>query len=97
MKPQRTNAMTAIGKRVLDDTMHKVADKPARPGSVTKGWLGRGAMHSLAGRADQAAEADGAVGGHPEYTDVGQDRHETRERAVIMATVRRVPEARAST
>ncbi len=69
----------AVGKRVLDDTMDKVADKPARPGSVTKGWIGRGTMHSLAGRADQA-EADESVGWHPDYTDLCQDRHETRER-----------------
>ncbi|MFF1962455.1 ABC-three component system protein [Streptomyces sp. NPDC058232] len=69
----------AIGKRVLDDTMDKVADKPARPGSVTEGWIGRGTMHSLAGRTDQAAEAEDSVGWHPDYTDLCQNHHETRD------------------
>ncbi|MFD7757275.1 ABC-three component system protein [Streptomyces sp. NPDC059757] len=69
----------AIGKRVLDDTMDKVADKPARPGSVTEGWIGRGTMHSLAGRTDQAAEAEESVGWHPDYTDLCQNHHETRD------------------
>ncbi|MFE2091585.1 ABC-three component system protein [Streptomyces sp. NPDC059460] len=69
----------AIGKRVLDDTMDKVADKPARPGSVTEGWIGRGTMHSLAGRTDQAADAEDSVGWHPDYTDLCQNHHETRD------------------
>jgi hypothetical protein len=69
----------AIGKRVLDDTMDKVADKPARPGSVTEGWIGRGTMHSLAGQTDQAAEAEDSVGWHPDYTDLCQNHHETRD------------------
>ncbi|QLH19291.1 ABC-three component system protein [Streptomyces sp. Rer75] len=65
----------AAGKRVLDDTMEKVADKPARPGSTTEGWIGRGTMHSLAGRA-QTAHDDDSVGWHPDYPDLCQNHNE---------------------
>ncbi|QTI87224.1 ABC-three component system protein [Streptomyces sp. AgN23] len=65
----------AAGKRVLDDTMDKVADKPARPGSTTEGWIGRGTIHSLAGRA-QTADDDDSVGWHPDYPDLCRTRDE---------------------
>ncbi|MFJ7593355.1 ABC-three component system protein [Streptomyces sp. NPDC097617] len=54
----------AIGKQVLKETMDKVADKPARPGSITESWIGRGTMHSLA---DRAATSNKPVGWHPRY------------------------------
>ena len=54
-----------IGQMVLDGTMEAVADKPARPGSTTAGWIGRGTMHSLA---DRAAKAEDPVGWHPDYS-----------------------------
>ncbi|MEU1790280.1 ABC-three component system protein [Streptomyces sparsogenes] len=65
----------AVGKRVLDDTMDKVADMPARPGSTTEAWIGRGTMHSLAGRA-QTADDEESVGWHPDYPDLCQNRNE---------------------
>lgn len=65
----------AAGKRVLDDTMDKVADMPARPGSTTEAWIGRGTMHSLAGRA-QTADDDESVGWHPDYPDLCQNHNE---------------------
>ncbi|MEW2573993.1 ABC-three component system protein [Streptomyces sp. NPDC047070] len=68
----------AAGKRVLDETMDKVADKPARPGSTTEGWVGRGTMHSLADRA-RTAGAEDAVGWHPDYPDLCQSRNEPRD------------------
>jgi hypothetical protein len=68
----------AVGKRVLDDTMDKVADKPARPGSTTEGWIGRGTMHSLADRA-HAADAEDSVGWHPDYPDLCQSRNEPQD------------------
>lgn len=67
---------TAAGKRVLDDTMDKVADIPARPGSVTQGWIGRGTMHGLAGRAHVANEE--SVGWHPDYPDLCQNHSESQ-------------------
>lgn len=70
---------TAAGKRVLDTTMDNVADKPARPGSVTEAWIGRGTMHSLAGRAD-SAETEDRVGWHPDYLDMCRDRDEPRNK-----------------
>lgn len=65
----------AAGKRVLNDTMDKVADLPARPGSTTEGWIGRGTMHSLAGRPRDADDED-AVGWHPDYPDLCQNHHD---------------------
>lgn len=56
-----------VGKEVLNQTMDAVADKPARPGSTTAGWIGRGTMHSLADRANTAPEP---VGWHPEYDNL---------------------------
>ncbi|MER5358383.1 ABC-three component system protein [Streptomyces sp. NPDC002785] len=67
----------AAGTRVLNDTMDKVADLPARPGSITEGWIGRGTMHSLAGR--HTAEDDESVGWHPDYPDLRQSHHESRD------------------
>lgn len=60
----------AIGQNVLDNTMDVAADKPARPGSTTAGWIGRGTMHSLADRAGHPDTAPDAVGWHPNYTDL---------------------------
>jgi hypothetical protein len=65
----------AVGKRVLDDTMDKAAGLPARPGSTTESWIGRGTMHSLAGRA-QSTDDDESVGWHPDYPDLCQDHNE---------------------
>jgi len=58
----------AAGRRILDDTMDRVADIPARPGSNTEGWIGRGTMHGLADRAQVADEE--SVGWHPDYPDL---------------------------
>ncbi|WP_327350294.1 ABC-three component system protein [Streptomyces sp. NBC_01304] len=66
-----------VGKRVLDDTMDKAADMPARPGSTTEGWIGRGTMHSLAGRAQNAGD-DESVGWHPDYPDLCQSHNESQ-------------------
>ncbi|MEV0701081.1 ABC-three component system protein [Saccharopolyspora sp. NPDC050389] len=65
----------AIGKRVLDDIMDKVADKPARPGSATEGWIGRGTMHSLAGR-PQTAEPEDSIGWHPDFPELRRSHNE---------------------
>ncbi|MGW4177067.1 ABC-three component system protein [Streptomyces rubiginosohelvolus] len=65
----------AVGQRVLHDTMDKVADLPARPGSTTERWIGRGAMHSLAGRPRTDDDED-AVGWHPDYPDLCQGHHD---------------------
>ncbi|MFI5799769.1 ABC-three component system protein [Streptomyces sp. NPDC051677] len=64
-----------VGKRVLDDTMDKAAGMPARPGSTTEGWIGRGTMHSLADRA-QSADDHESVGWHPDYPDLCQNYNE---------------------
>lgn len=53
-----------IGKDVLMTTMRVVANMPARQGSSTEGWIGRGTMHSLADCANTAAEP---VGWHPNF------------------------------
>jgi hypothetical protein len=68
----------AVGKRVLDGTMDKAAGMPARPGSTTESWIGRGTMHSLAGRA-QSADDDESVGWHPDYPDLCQGLNEQRD------------------
>ncbi|MFE5399609.1 ABC-three component system protein [Streptomyces sp. NPDC056568] len=65
----------AVGKRVLDDSMDKAAGIPARPGSTTESWIGRGTLHSLAGRA-HSAEDDESVGWHPDYPDLCQNHNE---------------------
>jgi hypothetical protein len=57
----------SVGKDVLKQTMDAVADEPARPGSTTVGWIGRGTMHSLA---DRATTADDPVGWHPHFEDM---------------------------
>ncbi|MFC4035764.1 ABC-three component system protein [Streptomyces polygonati] len=54
----------SVGKEVLKETMDAVADEPARLGSTTVGWIGRGTMHSLADRAGTAQEP---VGWHPRF------------------------------
>ncbi|MFE9181329.1 ABC-three component system protein [Streptomyces sp. NPDC007126] len=59
----------AAGKRILHETMDKVAGLPARPGSTTEGWIGRGAMHSLADR-PRTRDDDEAVGWHPDHPDL---------------------------
>ncbi|MGF2213771.1 ABC-three component system protein [Streptomyces albidoflavus] len=64
----------AVGKRVLDDSMDKAAVLPARPGSTTESWIGRGTLHSLAGRT--YAEDDETVGWHPDYPDFCQKHNE---------------------
>lgn len=66
------------GKRILDDTMDKVAGMPARPGSTTEAWIGRGTMHSLADRA-HTADDDESVGWHPDYPDLCQNHNEPRD------------------
>lgn len=66
------------GQDVLDDTMDKAAVMPARPGSITAAWIGRGTMHSLADRADQA-EAEESVGWHPDYGHRCRRHDQTRE------------------
>ncbi|MGJ5831967.1 ABC-three component system protein [Streptomyces ossamyceticus] len=65
----------AVGKRVLDDSMDKAAGIPARPGSTTESWIGRGTLHSLAGRA-HSAEDDESVGWHPDYPDLCRNHNE---------------------
>ncbi|MCF4136542.1 hypothetical protein L1856_06015 [Streptomyces sp. Tue 6430] len=54
--------------------MDKAAGIPARPGSTTESWIGRGTLHSLAGRAH--AEDDESVGWHPDYPDLCQNHNE---------------------
>ncbi|MEU9348987.1 ABC-three component system protein [Streptomyces sp. NPDC048278] len=65
----------AVGKRVLGDSMDKAGGIPARPGSTTESWIGRGTLHSLAGRA-HSAEDDESVGWHPDYPDLCQSHTE---------------------
>lgn len=83
-RTRRVNAGTSereqqdVGQDILDDTMDKVAAMPARPGSVTAAWIGRGTMHGLADRADQA-HATEAVGWHPHYGDRCRPDDQTRE------------------
>ncbi|MFD8821264.1 ABC-three component system protein [Streptomyces sp. NPDC059605] len=64
-----------VGQQVLDDTMDKVAGKPARHGSTTAAWIGHGALHGLADQAD-TAHPDRALGWHPDYTDLCNKREE---------------------
>ncbi|MEV4561493.1 ABC-three component system protein [Kitasatospora sp. NPDC049285] len=68
----------SLGQDVLDDTMDRVADRPARPGSVTASWIGRGTVHGLADQAD-TADPDRTVGWHPEYQDLCKPREETQD------------------
>ncbi|MFJ1796642.1 ABC-three component system protein [Kitasatospora griseola] len=68
----------SLGQDVLDDTMDRVADRPARPGSVTAPWIGRGTVHGLADQAD-TADPDRTVGWHPEYQDLCKPREETQD------------------
>lgn len=67
-----------MGLEVLDDTMEKVADKPARPGSITAPWIGRGTVHGMADQAD-TAHPDRVLGWHPDYTDLCKDREEAQD------------------
>lgn len=64
-----------LGQQVLDDTMDKVADKPARHGSATAAWIGHGTLHGLADQAN-TAHPDRALGWHPNYTDLCKQREE---------------------
>ncbi|QLJ02892.1 hypothetical protein HZZ00_19010 [Streptomyces sp. NEAU-sy36] len=64
----------AVGKRVLDDSMDKAAVIPARPGSTTESWIGRGTLHSLASRTH--AEEGESVGWHPDYPDLCKNHNE---------------------
>lgn len=64
-----------VGQQVLDDTMDKVADKPARRGSTTAAWIGHGTIHSLADQVD-TMRPDRALGWHPDYTDLCKQREE---------------------
>ncbi|MFD5541702.1 ABC-three component system protein [Streptomyces sp. NPDC127079] len=64
-----------VGQEVLDDTMDKVAGKPARHGSTTAAWIGHGTLHGLADQAD-TAHPDRALGWHPDYTDLCKQREE---------------------
>ncbi|WP_318205843.1 ABC-three component system protein [Streptomyces sp. SCL15-4] len=64
-----------VGQQVLDDTMDKVASKPARHGSTTAAWIGHGTLHGLADQAD-TAHPDRALGWHPDYTDLCKQREE---------------------
>ncbi len=57
----------SIGKDVLKETMRVAADMPARRGSATESWIGRGTMHSLADRADTDADP---VGWHPRFDEL---------------------------
>ncbi|MER0478593.1 ABC-three component system protein [Streptomyces sp. Edi2] len=66
----------SVGKNVLSKTMDKVADEPARLGSSTVGWVGRGTMHSLADHAD----SDEGPGWHPDFSSLCQDRANEREK-----------------
>ncbi|WP_206190840.1 ABC-three component system protein [Streptomyces phaeochromogenes] len=66
----------AVGKDVLRKTMDKVADEPARLGSNTVGWVGRGTMHSLADR----AESDEGPGWHPDFSSLCQNRVNEQEK-----------------
>lgn len=61
-----------IGKDVLKTTMRTVADMPARQGSATEGWVGRGTMHSLADCADTSEEP---VGWHPNFEALCQSHN----------------------
>ncbi|UGQ13540.1 hypothetical protein LO772_08020 [Yinghuangia sp. ASG 101] len=73
-EPERT----AIGARVLNDTLDRAADEPARPGSATAAWIGRGTMHSLADRAAHTSVAEEAVGWHPDFVELCEKRHRVR-------------------
>ncbi|MFF9378866.1 ABC-three component system protein [Streptomyces griseoluteus] len=64
-----------VGQEVLDDTMDKVAGKPARHGSTTAAWIGHGTLHGLADQAD-TVHPDRALGWHPDYTDLCKQRGE---------------------
>lgn len=67
-----------MGLNVLDDTMDKVADKPARPGSTTAAWIAHGTVHALADRADRVPP-DLALGWHPDYVDLCTQREEAQD------------------
>ncbi|WSQ06331.1 hypothetical protein OG604_50770 [Streptomyces sp. NBC_01231] len=67
-----------VGQDILDDTMDRAADTPLCPGSVTAPWIGKGSMHGLSDQAD-TAEADRAVGWHPNYTELCKRHNETQE------------------
>ncbi|WP_369263539.1 ABC-three component system protein [Streptomyces sp. R35] len=69
-------AKRSVGKNVLRRTMDKAADEPARLGSNTVGWVGRGTMHSLADRADP----DEGPGWHPDFTALCQSRADQQEK-----------------
>ncbi|WP_328842871.1 ABC-three component system protein [Streptomyces sp. NBC_00258] len=66
------------GQEILDDTMDRVADTPLNPGSVTAPWIGKGSIHGLSDQAD-TADADRAVGWHPDYGQLCKRRNETQE------------------
>ncbi|MGW7450168.1 ABC-three component system protein [Streptomyces sp. NPDC054787] len=68
-----------IGQDVLDDTMKKVADKAARPGSSTAPWIGRGSIHDLCDRAEYVG-SDRAVGWHPDHPRLCKDHIEAADR-----------------
>ncbi|MFJ9214195.1 ABC-three component system protein [Streptomyces sp. NPDC102264] len=67
-----------VGQEVLDDTMDKVASKPARHGSTTAAWIGHGTLHGLADQAD-TTHPDRALGWHPDYTDLCKQREEQEQ------------------
>ncbi|MDX3533557.1 hypothetical protein PV721_04050 [Streptomyces sp. MB09-01] len=68
-----------IGQDVLDDTMKKVADKAARPGTSTAPWIGRGSIHDLCDRAEYVG-SDRAVGWHPDHPRLCKDHIEAADR-----------------
>ncbi|MFE9221688.1 ABC-three component system protein [Streptomyces lavendulae] len=67
-----------IGQAVLDDTMAKVADKAARPGTSTAPWIGRGSIHDLCDRAEYVG-SDRALGWHPDHPRLCKDHIEAAD------------------
>ncbi|MFI5831408.1 ABC-three component system protein [Streptomyces sp. NPDC051578] len=71
-------ARREIGQAILDDTMEKVADKAARPGTSTAPWIGRGSIHDLCDRVENVG-GDRAVGWHPDHPRLCKDHIEAAE------------------
>ncbi|MFJ9195682.1 ABC-three component system protein [Streptomyces globisporus] len=67
-----------IGQEILDGTMDKVADRPARPGTSTAPWIGRGSIHDLCDRAADVG-SDRAVGWHPDHPRLCKDHIEAAD------------------